>query len=316
MDHGRPLEKSPPGPWSDHIESKAMPLPILQHHPKMAFRNTSNRLDPDANVHARVQQSTTIIPLQYDSLISLVDLARYASQDPLTMCIPLFAHAAFSEIQFLNLIESRIQTQINSITEGVPADLLGSLQYFSNILNRHAQQLKDNTFALERLASYNTRLKVETETIKGIGSSKYDGTFTPRGIIEDYEYLYIRCVDLSKMCAQGITLAMNKAMIEESRKAIEQSERLKKLSMLATLFIPLSFSASLFGMNIDLLGQSPVQLWWFFVLCIPITLFAYIFYLWDFRLLKRRLIRFRIACYGFWKRITVKTNKKHDEHIV
>ncbi|KKP06490.1 hypothetical protein THAR02_01448 [Trichoderma harzianum] len=150
----------------------------------MAFRTTTNRVDPDANVSAQIQQSTAILPLQYDSLVALVDLARRAPQDPLSMCIPLFAHAAFSEVQFLNLIESRIQIQINTIVEGVSTDALGTLQYFSNILTRHAQQLKSN------------------------------------------------------LCTSGTTLAMNKATIEESRKAIEQSERVKKLTILATFLFP------------------------------------------------------------------------------
>ncbi|GJP96439.1 fungal Zn(2)-Cys(6) binuclear cluster domain family protein [Aspergillus niger] len=316
-----PLEESPPGPWSSHLKSKATALPILQYHPKMAFRTTSNRLDPDANVTAEVQQSTTILPLQYDSLIALVDLARRAPQDPLSMCIPLFAHAAFSEVQFLNLMESRIQKQVNSIVEGLSTDALGTLQYFSNILNRHAQQLKDSTRALFKLTERSsqgldgTRVEKQiaknagplgldigscrqisgTEMVKNVRSSSSDGTFTSEGLLEDYEQLYARCMELSDLCTQGISLAMNKATIDESRRAIEQSERVKKLTLLATLFIPLSFSSSLLGMNIDLLGQNSVQSWWFLVLCIPITLFAYIFYLWDSQALRRCLVR-------FWKR--------------
>ncbi|KAL7948776.1 hypothetical protein V8C42DRAFT_312303 [Trichoderma barbatum] len=309
MDQGRPLEKSPPGPWTSHIESKATPLPVLQHHPKMAFRTTANRLDADANVSAQIQQSTSILPLQYDSLIALVDLARRAPQDPLSMCIPLFAHAAFSEVQFLNLIESRIQIQINTIVEGVSTDALGTLQYFSNILNRHAQQLKDNTVVLNKLAERSNQIfgraraesplppslgagtrrqTLDTETIRSnVGSNGSDGPFTTKGVLEDYEHLRIRCIELSNLCTSGITLAMNKATIEESRKAIEQSARVKKLTILATLFIPLNFCSSLFGMNIDLLQQNAVRFWWFFVLCAPVTLFAYMFYLWDYQFLRR-----------------------------
>lgn len=115
------------------------------------------------------------------------------------------------------------------------------------------------------------------------------------------------------MCTQGITLAMNKATIEESRKAIEQSERVKKLTLLATLFIPLSFSSSLFGMNIDLLGQNAVAFWWFFVLCVPITLFAYIFYLWDFQVVRRYWLKFWKACRGVRQDIT---NEKDPSRIV
>ncbi|RFU31495.1 hypothetical protein B7463_g4797, partial [Scytalidium lignicola] len=254
MDQGRPLEKSPRGPWTSHIESNATPLPILQHHPKMAFRTTTNRLDPDANDSANVQQST-----------------RRAPHDPLSMCIPLFAHAAFSEVQFLNLMESRIQNQINTIVEGVPADALGTLQYFANILNRHSRQLKDSTRAICKLAErssqglngvnvespmpknvvspglgMSTRQQIsETETARNVGSNSSDSTFTTIGLLEDYEQLHVRCIDLSEMCTRGMTLAMNKATIEESRRAIEQSERLKKLTLLETLFIPLSFSSSL-----------------------------------------------------------------------
>jgi hypothetical protein len=226
MDQGRPLENSPPGPWTAHIESKATPLPILQHHPKMAFRTTTNRLDPGANASAEVQQSTATLPLQYDSLIALVDLARRAPQDPLSMCIPLFAHAAFSEVQFLNLIESRIQIQIYAITEGIPADALGTLQYFSNILNRHAQQLRDSSHALHKLAERSShglkevraegsmrntavqsgldidkhRQTSETDTARNTESSSSDGTFTTKGLLVDYEHLHARCIDLSKMC--------------------------------------------------------------------------------------------------------------------
>ncbi|EEQ29247.1 conserved hypothetical protein [Microsporum canis CBS 113480] len=265
--------------------------------------------DPGANASAEVVQSTAVLPLQYDSLLALVDLARRARNDPLFMCIPLFTHAAFSEVQFLNLMESSIQIQINAIAGGIPADVLGTLQFFSEILNRHAEQLKDSIRALHKLAERSSqvlkadnlmfqgvtppslgqnshRQSLRTDGARTIEPSSSDNAFRPRSLLEDYEQLYDRCIDLSKTCTRGITLAMNKAAIEESHKAIEQSERLKKLTLLATLFIPLSFTSSLLGMNIDLLGQKAVKFWWFFVLCIPITLLAYTFYLWDFRTLK------------------------------
>ncbi|RAK77164.1 uncharacterized protein BO72DRAFT_468737 [Aspergillus fijiensis CBS 313.89] len=345
MDQGRPLEESPPGPWTSHIEAKATPLPILQHHPKMAFRTTTNRLDPDANASAEIQQSTAILPLQYDSLIAMVNLARRAPQDPLSMCIPLFAHAAFSEVQFLNLLESKVQAQINAIADGVPADdALGVLHFFSNMLQRHAGQLKDSTRALYRLAERSSpdltgmrslsplptnaalsgrlgtgttrRPSAESEGAKMAGGYGGNGAFAAAGLFEDYEELYVRCVDLSKMCTQGITLAMNKATIEESRKAIEQSERLKRLTLLATLFIPLSFSSSLLGMNIDLLGQNAVRFWWFFVLCVPITLFAYIVYLWDFQALVRCCVRLWKGCRGFVRDKTGERSKKEPGYMV
>lgn len=340
MDQGRPLEKSPPGPWTSHIESKATALPIIQHHHKMAFRTTTNRLDPNTNSSAELQQSTAILPLQYDSLVGLVDLSRRAAQDPLSMCIPLFAHAAFSEVQFLNLMESRIRMQIDAIAEGVSADALGTFQYFSNILDRHAQQLTESTRAFCKLINQSNqrsngvraespmprsavppsigmhRQTSETETTRNIGSSNSENAFAAKNLWEDYEQLHIRCIELSRTCTQGINLAMNKAAIEESRKAIEQSERLKKLTLLATIFIPLTFSTSLFGMNIDLLGENGVRFWWFFVLCVPITLSAYVLYLWDFQLLKRCWVRFWKGCRCVRRDKTAERSDKDPSYIV
>jgi len=156
----------------------------------------------------------------------------------------------------------------------------------------------------------------ETEAVRNIGSSNSENAFAANNLREDYEQLHIRCIDLSRMCTQGINLAMNKAAIEESRKAIEQSERLKKLTLLATFFIPLTFSASLFGMNIDLLGQNGVRFWWFFVLCVPITLFAYVLYLWDFQFLKRCWVRFWKDCRCVRRDKTAEKSDKDPSHIV
>ena len=340
MDQGRPLEKSPAGPWTSHINSKATALPIIQHHHKMAFRTTTNRLDPHANSSMEFQQSTTILPLQYDSLIGLVDLSRRAAQDPLHMCTPLFAHAAFSEVQFLNLMESRIRIQIDSIAEGISVDALGTFQYFSGILDRHARQLKESIRALCKLIDQSNhesnsvraespmprstvppsigmrRHMSEIGTPRNIGSSNFENAFTAKALWGDFEQLYDRCIELSRMCTQGMNLAMNNAAIEESRKVIEQSERLKKLTLLATFFIPLTFCTSLFGMNIDLLGQEDVRFWWFFVLCLPVTLSAYILYLWDFQLLKRYWGRFWKGFCFMRRDKTVERSKKGPNHIV
>ncbi|KAJ5129352.1 uncharacterized protein N7515_005391 [Penicillium bovifimosum] len=343
MDQGRPLQESPPGPWTSHFESQATPLPVLQHHPKMAFRTTHNRLDQELKASAEVQQSTALLPLQYDSLVALVNLARRAPRDPLAMCISLFTHAAFSEVQFLNLLESKIETQINSITEGVSADeLLGTLQYFFHILNRHAQQLNDSTRALSKLAERSNqaldgpRLDIpgpksttspasgmgirwqtpETETARNFGFNSSESAFTTKGLLEDYAQLHVRCMELSNMCTRGITLAMNKATIAESRKAIEQSERLKKLTLLATLFIPLTFSSSLLGMNIDLLGQNAVKFWWFFILCIPVTLCSYILFIWDYQAMQQYWARLRKRHRSTGRDLKAGGSEKDPSHIV
>lgn len=98
------------------------------------------------------------------------------------------------------------------------------------------------------------------------------------GILQDHEHLREWCLQLSSRIQSAKNSEMNRAMILESRRAIEQSERVKKLTVWATYFIPLTFTASLFGMNLDVLGQSELPVWWYLVLAVPFTLLTHMLY--------------------------------------
>ena len=81
-----------------------------------------------------------------------------------------------------------------------------------------------------------------------------------------------------------MNIMMNRSVVLESRKAIEQADRVKRLTMLATFFIPLSFSATLFGMNFRVFGQGEVEIGWFFAVAIPLTVMAYVCYVYKVEL--------------------------------
>lgn len=49
--------------------------------------------------------------------------------------------------------------------------------------------------------------------------------------------------------------------IEHAKRGIEQNARVKRLTQLALVFIPLSFSTSLFGMNLEMLGTGTAKAW-------------------------------------------------------
>ena len=55
----------------------------------------------------RTPQSATLLPLDYDALLSMTDLTKRAASDSLAALVPLFTHAAFSEVQFLNLMQAQ-----------------------------------------------------------------------------------------------------------------------------------------------------------------------------------------------------------------
>jgi len=71
-----------------------------------------------------------------------------------------------------------------------------------------------------------------------------------RSLLTDYQHLLSRTERLSSQCQAQLALLMNRAMIVESNKAIGQAQEATKLTRLAFVFVPLSFTASICGMNL------------------------------------------------------------------
>ena len=68
---------------------------------------------------------------------------------------------------------------------------------------------------------------------------------------------------------------MSSISILESRRGIAEAESVTKITELAFFFIPLTFSASVFSMQVKELGSTNVSLWVFFVVAVVITISSY-----------------------------------------
>ncbi|KAJ2986984.1 hypothetical protein NUW58_g4759 [Xylaria curta] len=329
MDSGRSIESSPSGPWTTDFElnsyrTKETVLPIIQHYQKMTSKrigdmeaeNGSGGITPSlyGQPPTRAPQSSSVFPIEYSSLLSAVGLTRRASSDILHALIPTFAHAAFSEVAFLNLLDGLIEELIGPLpVDEFRSDCFERLQEYEVCLERHASQLRHSLRAIRvlRESVIITRPSPSTTQSQGDVDPKIRvrrnearahresppsfeshlpeaSTYTVAGIVEDYEDLLDRCMRLRTRAAACMSTEMNRAMILESRKAIEQSDRLKKLTLLATYFIPLTFTASVFGMNFELFGQGHLPLWWYLVIAVPLTLLTYVISMADLAAWKQR----------------------------
>jgi Mg2+ and Co2+ transporter CorA len=88
----------------------------------------------------------------------------------------------------------------------------------------------------------------------------------------DFEQLRSRARALSEMRTQLIQIEMNTISILESKKGLQQAERVGLLTFLAYLFIPLTFISSVFRMNVTTFTSPNPSLWAFFATAIPFTL--------------------------------------------
>lgn len=69
----------------------------------------------------------------------------------------------------------------------------------------------------------------------------------------------------------GLQIDLMNTQIEESRKAIQQAEVVKRLTALAFVFIPISTVCSAFGMNIEQLSHNLPSVWVFATVALVIT---------------------------------------------
>lgn len=312
------------------LGSQISSLPIIQHFTGLVQRklprieqNRNKNAQPDARdekglpmpQRSKVPQSTTFLPLEYQTLLSLQNLTKQAAHDPLLALIPIFKHSACSEVQFLNLLESCIDAEVPHLEpERIHHASLENMQYFAHLLRGHATQIRQCVRSVQILSPghwggfqssssrYSQRGSVDKDdrhsegtwdSSRGAGSDERHEVAaweialnrhaeSPAvSLLEDYEDLLARCSDLSARCTSAMEVTMNKALVLESQKAIEQSERLKKLSLLATFFIPLSFTSSLFGMNFQVFGQGELSVWLYAAVALPVTVVPFLFYVCD-----------------------------------
>ncbi|KAL4878006.1 hypothetical protein BJY04DRAFT_209569 [Aspergillus karnatakaensis] len=95
------------------------------------------------------------------------------------------------------------------------------------------------------------------------------------GLQEDYTYLAATLNDLSRRLKNMLPVVTSLVQISDSRRSLAESANVSRLTSLAIVFAPLSFTTGLFSMD-TLGGPEGTQFWVFFVVAIPITLLVYL----------------------------------------
>lgn len=99
-------------------------------------------------------------------------------------------------------------------------------------------------------------------------------------LTSDYEHLIKRAKNLTRRSEVGSGILVSQVGVLESSKPITQAEQVNKLTRLALVFIPMSFVASLFGMNVSQFQPNP-SMWMFFAVSVPLSLFVLLVASWT-----------------------------------
>ncbi|KAI8940904.1 hypothetical protein NX059_002162 [Plenodomus lindquistii] len=281
MDTGRPLKSDQLGPWAETIRSNQRDhretfLPWIQSQPFVALHAASNSITSERRPKQEVEQSASLLHLDYGKSLDKTGMA----QDPFYALHELFMACAYSQVQFLNAIESKVGADM--AREFMPDHNISpaNMIYFQGLLDRHAEHLRRTILAI------NSRDENGWPRPLDPALKKKHATMVST-LAQDYEGLLRRTETLSNLCKGRLQILLSRAGIVESNKAIEQAKVVTKLTRLAFVFIPLSFVSSFFGMNLaPFVGQDPFGLWLFFVVAVPMVVLLLLSVSWSFEKLE------------------------------
>ncbi|KAK1753635.1 hypothetical protein QBC47DRAFT_386834 [Echria macrotheca] len=134
------------------------------------------------------------------------------------------------------------------------------------LMDGHAA-VKDNIVMLRQLL-----ITAKPQGYAGISSKPGTRVSTKiEGVIIDIEDLVKRSENQLAMIQQRIATLAALRSIHESQKAINQAELIGAFTALATIYIPFSFTSSLFGMNVKEISAETTSIWIFSLIAVLLT---------------------------------------------
>jgi hypothetical protein len=279
-DTGRDLGSGPESPWrpdrAREPPRKSPFLPTVQYLPDGAAENMSEYAIPELHQsRGPFAQSALVFAKHYGLTLDPSLLAA----DSFYALTEVFQSSANSICQLFNLIESIIDQSTGYSLYKSQDYSLANLSYHLDILNRFGNRLRENIFDLEHHQTYKWST-LGNDDDEAAARSKPKADAAAELLLTDFQNLLSRAEQLSARCQSGMSICMNSAAIAESQRAIAQAMSVEQLTRLAFFYIPLSFTASFFGMNLSYFGTGNIKLWVWFATSVPLVLASYLALAW------------------------------------
>ena len=163
-------------------------------------------------------------------------------------------------------------TEENRLSPSNENPTLANLLYFRDILQ---DQLSNISYLLQLTNDQNKILQHGRRPTITISSDS------------PFQDLHSQAQSLHEKCAQGMTLISNRSMLAESQHAIQQAKLVTKLTLVAYVYLPFTFTAGFLGMNFKELGTGTTYLWAFFAAFFPLMFITLAVFVLDVQKVKR-----------------------------
>lgn len=274
LDNGDDLYQGPEGPWLGSRPGTTSLNPVTMYKRSIALKSAHHQLVKDSPnpVHGvkGLAQSVSLLPLFYGRSLNPPDM----SHDPFYALRELFVFYATSEIEFLNVVESGLRSCGTIPTEGVPSrmvDVQNNLEFYKNILELHIVRISETLNFLkgqERLSDWPR-------------SAANKASLSATSLQTDFECLLDQAKILQRRCESSMSVLMNETSLYEAKRAVTEGERVYRLTLLVSIFVPLAFCAAVFSMTFVHFDHTRTGIWAFFVFTVPVMTVSILLFYWD-----------------------------------
>ncbi|KAL2843010.1 hypothetical protein BJX68DRAFT_270336 [Aspergillus pseudodeflectus] len=248
-------------------------LPTYLHRPKIALVGPA-LVEPHPVGNQQPWRGYASISKLYGRLLD----PYCAHQDPFYALTELFAISAFSVNQGLNLIEQCMDSQTTTSISDMQASL-ENLRQAKAFVRTQMSQLQTSLGFIETQGPAGAKWPRATAA-----KQRELITAAATELSLDYSHLHKRATTLLDRIGSESEWLMHRAMLNESQRAFSQGSRVARLTFLAFLFIPLSFTSSVFGMNVvEFVGrdQADLSIWSWVVLSVAVFSGSLLLWWWE-----------------------------------
>ena len=278
QDAGKDLSNSPSGPWLDsqHAPFNTHIWPVTIHRrdtaflkPKLPRKESTASIRWTALPPHGIPQTISRIPTIYGRDTNTKELAH----DPLYALTEVFRFIAASEAQFLEISSLVLERNMD-----------GDFLQASTKQEATRVILVDLQKSLER---HSTRIAAIVEFLRNddcldVPRSTSDVTRTSMKFLHrDFEFLLQSTRDHISRCIHELNTMMSEISVNEARRGMDQTRRAFKFTVLAALYIPLSFTCSLFGMNFVQFNDLKQGIRAWAALTMPLFILSLLFLSWN-----------------------------------
>lgn len=262
------------GPWTDFNHCHFRPVSIRRYGPLESCQTEHNRAPFADDLNFMDQDTHQSLPL-LRSAYSRLPYTDKCFEHPLEALEILLRYFCVAETQYLDSIEAVLHENVEGQEAGAAHRKHSDTETMALLLHLQ-QKLRSRRPHIHNVVNY---LQCHSGD-RVPGPTPWVSIVLP-SLLRDLEYLLVCNKELLSRCDQEAGMITSRATFLDAQRGIELSKGSHKFALLAAIYVPLSFTCSIFGMNFVDVSDITLGFKVWTLVTVPICLFSTTILLWD-----------------------------------